>query len=88
MGLVVGLILAVFYRKEGPQRPKYQFEIEKEMGIEPPDLEGIWLEKVRRAREEEERLKDQKDQDQVKVIYHFKRQDGPDQPHSDENHPK
>ncbi len=88
MGLLVGLILAILYRKEGPQRPKYQFEIEKEMGIEPPDLEAIWLEKIRRAREEEERLKVQSDQDQVKVIYHFKKQDGPYQPLSDENHPK
>lgn len=88
MGLLVGLILAIFYRKEGPQRPKYQYEIEKEMGIEPPDLEAIWLEKVRRAREEEERLKEQSDQDQVKVIYHLKKQDGPDQPLSDENHPR
>lgn len=45
MGLVVGVVLAFLYRKEGPQRPKYQYEIEKEMGIEPPDLEGMWLER-------------------------------------------
>jgi membrane associated rhomboid family serine protease len=30
MGLVAGLILAVYYRKEGPQRRKYQWEIEEE----------------------------------------------------------
>ena len=39
-GLVVGVILAFVYRKKGPQRPKYQYEIEKELGIEPPDFEG------------------------------------------------
>ncbi len=39
-GLVVGVLLAFLYRKQGPQRPKYQFEIEKELGIEPPDFEG------------------------------------------------
>jgi hypothetical protein len=39
-GLIVGLILAFMYRKQGPQRPKYQYEIEKELGIEPPDFEG------------------------------------------------
>jgi hypothetical protein len=32
--------LAFIYRKQGPQRPKYQYEIEKELGIEPPDFEG------------------------------------------------
>jgi membrane associated rhomboid family serine protease len=42
-GMIIGMSLAVFYRKLGPQRPKYQFEIEKELGIEPPDLEGQWL---------------------------------------------
>ena len=39
-GLIVGIILAFMYRKQGPQRPKYQYEIEKELGIEPPDFEG------------------------------------------------
>jgi hypothetical protein len=39
-GLIVGVILAFIYRKQGPQRPKYQYEIEKELGIEPPDFEG------------------------------------------------
>jgi membrane associated rhomboid family serine protease len=30
LGLVAGLVLAVYYRKEGPQRRKYQWEIEEE----------------------------------------------------------
>lgn len=42
-GFVVGVCLAVAYRNHGPVRPKFQYEIEKELGIEPPDLEGIWL---------------------------------------------
>ena len=49
-GLIVGVILALIYRKQGPQRPKYQYEIEKELGIEPPDFEGD----LRRALEAEE----------------------------------
>lgn len=53
-GLVTGVILAFTYRKRGPQPPKYQYEIEKELGIEPPDLEGEWRERVRL---EQERLK-------------------------------
>ncbi len=56
-GLFVGVVLAFIFRKKGVQNPKYQYEIEKEMGIEPPDLEGIWRENVRLAKEEEERLK-------------------------------
>jgi len=30
LGMVAGVILAVYYRKEGPQRRKYQWEIEEE----------------------------------------------------------
>lgn len=41
-GFVVGAGLAVAFRKRGPVRPKYQYEVEKELGIEPPDLEGMW----------------------------------------------
>lgn len=58
-GLMVGVILAFIYRKQGPQAPKYQYEIEKELGIEPPDLEGIWLENQRLAQEEQERINQQ-----------------------------
>lgn len=54
-GMIVGVFLAFYYRKLGPQRPKYQYEIEKELGIEPPDLEGMYLEKLRLQEEEEQR---------------------------------
>ena len=54
-GMIVGVFLAFYYRKLGPQRPKYQYEIEKEMGIEPPDLEGMYLERLRLMEEEEQR---------------------------------
>lgn len=59
MGLFLGLILAVVYRNKSVQRPKYQYEIEKEMGIEPPDLEAIYNERVRLAElkeQEKERM--------------------------------
>ena len=54
-GLVAGIIFAYAFRKKGVQRPKFQYEIEKEMGIEPPDLEAIWNENQRRIKEEKER---------------------------------
>jgi membrane associated rhomboid family serine protease len=68
MGLVVGIVFAYFFRKEGPQRPKYQYEIEREMGIEPPDWEAIYNEKVRLAREAEEAANQDKTPE---IIYHY-----------------
>lgn len=65
-GLLTGVILALIYRKHGPQPPKYQYEIEKELGIDPPDLEGEWLAKLK---EEEERKKEAQ---KIKIIYHIR----------------
>ena len=75
-GMAIGIFLAVMYRKQGPQGPKYQYEIEKELGIEPPDLEGMWLareEAMERHRQEMERqrLEHLEQQSQpVGIIYH------------------
>jgi membrane associated rhomboid family serine protease len=52
-GLFSGVILAFLYKKQGPAEHKYQYEIEKELGIEPLDLEAIWLENQRIAAENE-----------------------------------
>ena len=46
-GFLVGALMAFIFRKKGPVPPKYRYEIEKEMGIEPPDLEGEWEERKR-----------------------------------------
>jgi hypothetical protein len=74
MGFVVGIILAFYYRKEGPQRPKYDYEIEKELGIEPPDLEGIYLEQQRIENEQEQALdKDSGEEQRVKIFYDYKK---------------
>ena len=43
-GGLAGILLAFWYRKSGPQRHKYQWEIEEELGIEPPDFESMWNE--------------------------------------------
>lgn len=68
-GLFVGVLLAFYFKEKGPQRPKYQYEIEKEMGIEPPDLEGMWNERIRLAQEEEERKK--REQMGYTIVYHY-----------------
>ncbi len=67
-GLVTGIALALIYRKKGVQQPKYQYELERELGIEPPDLEGMWLENTRLAQERAEMLKNQESQEQVQVF--------------------
>ena len=45
-GSITGIVLAIFYRKEGEsfRRQKTQWEIEEELGIEPPDFEGMYNE--------------------------------------------
>lgn len=82
-GLVIGVILAFLYRKQGPQRPKYQYEIEKELGIEPPDFEGdlqraIEAELAQRAAEEAAKAAEanqQSEQAPTIVVYDYKKND-------------
>ncbi|MES2800682.1 MAG: rhomboid family intramembrane serine protease [Bacteroidota bacterium] len=68
-GFLAGIVLAFVYRKEGTQRPKFQYEIEKEMGIEPPDLEGIYHEQLRQE-EELQRWKERMANGHV-IVYHY-----------------
>lgn len=71
VGLTVGIVLAVIYRKKGPRGPKYQYEIEKELGIEPPDLEGIY--NAQQEALELQRLEmERRQQEGLHVIYHFR----------------
>lgn len=67
MGLIVGIWSAFYFRSEGPKRPKYQYEIEKEMGIEPPDLEGIYLESLHSSEDEKNEI----NTSNTKVVYHI-----------------
>lgn len=69
MGFAVGIIFAVVFKNYGPQRPKFQYEIEKEMGIEPPDLEAIYNEKVRLAEEAE--LEKERLENGHKIVYYY-----------------
>lgn len=70
-GMLVGVFLAFYYQKRGPQRPKYQYEIEKELGIEPPDLEGQYWEQIRLA-EEQQKLKEEQEKS-IRVNYEIKK---------------
>ena len=84
-GLIVGVVLAFIYRKKGPQRPKYQYEIEKELGIEPPDFEGDLrraLEAEAQALAEQEaqalaetKAKSAAEQSTTIVVYDYKKND-------------
>jgi membrane associated rhomboid family serine protease len=71
MGLIVGIWLAFYFRSEGPKRPKYQYEIEKEMGMEPPDLEGMYLERLRQLEEQQKEQEEIQNRNDVKVVYHI-----------------
>lgn len=75
-GLFIGVLLAILYRKKGPQRPKYQYEIEQELGIEPPDLEGIYharLAEMEAMEIQREELRQQMEQQPpVQIIYHVR----------------
>jgi hypothetical protein len=44
MGGIAGLILAVFYKNQGPQRPKYSWELEEEEKTEYDDESGDYRE--------------------------------------------
>ncbi len=75
-GMLVGVALAFIFRHKGPQTPKFLYEIEKEMGIEPPDLEGEWKEKVRLEQErianlEREREAGNQPTNEVKIVYEY-----------------
>jgi membrane associated rhomboid family serine protease len=70
-GMITGVILAFVYRKRGPQAPKYIYEIEQEMGIEPPDFEGAYNERVRQQKEMEEQLERQGQEEGQRIVYHY-----------------
>ncbi|MBU2020581.1 MAG: rhomboid family intramembrane serine protease [Bacteroidetes bacterium] len=82
-GLLVGAVLSVLYLKKGPVAPKYQYEIEKDMGIEPPDLEGIYWEKVRKLEEqqlqlEQSRKLEETNKNKIVIQYHYTPTNPPD----------
>jgi len=58
------MILAYYYRNEGPQRPKYSWELEEE-------LEDPWEEEI----EYEEVEKPEDEDGQPRVVYNFKKKE-------------
>jgi len=67
-GLFTGIILAFIYKKHGPQAPKYLYEIERELGIEPPDLEAEFNERIRLQEEE----KNRREQERIQINYEYR----------------
>ena len=87
MGLLAGVSLAIVYRKIGPQSPKYLYELEHEMGIEPPDFEGEWNEKVRleeikreKAQKSDEEKQSGTGHNSIQIKYHYIKKNKDDQP--------
>ncbi len=69
MGMIIGIVLAYIYKLEGPVSPKYRYEIEKELGIEPIDLEGILNERIRLEYEREVQL--EREKQGLTIVYHY-----------------
>lgn len=70
-GGVIGMVLAIYYRKKGPRPPKYQYEIEEAMGIEsdmPIEVESIAEEKRKWAEE-----------NTLNIQYHYQPKENPKQ---------
>ncbi len=55
-GLLVGAVVAISFRKKGPRAPKYSYEIEQELGIEPPDYEAEWKLKMEQYKKNQEAI--------------------------------
>lgn len=70
-GFLIGLLLAFALRKHGPMPPKYRYEIEHELGIDPPDFEQDW--KDRRKAWEEQQLRQQENILRAKIEQEEKR---------------
>lgn len=85
-GMVAGVILAFIYRKRGPQSPKYIYEIEKELGIEPPDLEGQWNQRILQQKlQQEEQERNEKGH---VIVYHYVPKEAKEQKPSDDTDPQ
>lgn len=85
-GLVVGIALAFIFRNKGPQSPKFLYEIEKEMGIEPPDFEGELNERIRLEKlRQEEGISETPHSQERKIIYHFVPKKNEVKPEGDNN---
>ena len=69
LGMIIGIVLAYIYKLEGPVSPKYRYEIEKELGIEPIDLEGILNERIRLEYEREVQL--EREKQGLTIVYHY-----------------
>lgn len=71
-GGVIGFILAIYYRKKGPKEPKYQYEIEEEMGIEPEmpvEVRSIAEERAKIQEEQQKNTIHTDENQQVKIRY-------------------
>ncbi len=77
-GFLIGVTLAIIYRKHGPERRKFQYEIEKELGIEPPDFEGQYIAQQEQLRLMQEDL-ERRQQEALHVVYHIR----PSQPQAE-----
>lgn len=70
-GLIAGVLIALVYRKQGPQKPKYSWELvdEEEIPDWYPDPERIRREQAEKQLEEQKKAKEGPRQIQIKYVY-------------------
>jgi len=80
MGLIAGLVLAVFYRDEGgPVRKKYSWELEEEDEIEEDDPDAYWNKPLQKKPPRVQHNKPENEPLKINYIYKkTRREDGED----------
>jgi len=77
MGLVAGLAIAVFFRKDGPQQKRYSWEFEEEDTMAEDDPDAYWNQPPKKK----------KDADLVQINYVYKETGSPDETHQEDEKP-
>ena len=77
-GLVAGLIVAIVYRKQGPQRPKYSWDFVEEEEVPEwfPDPERERRRQAEQQLQDQKRQKEQSENPSVKINYVYRKNEG------------
>lgn len=77
MGLIAGLVLAVFYRKEGgPVRKKYSWDFEDDDGIDEKDPDAYWNKPIEKKKKPEKKAPEEMNvSEPLKINYIYTKKD-------------
>jgi len=70
MGLISGLVLAFYYKSEGPQRKKYSWDFEEDDGLDEDDENAYWNRPLKKqARKPETKIENKNKPYEINYIY-------------------